>query len=307
MTKSMTYRKNLLNSLYNNRFPILSRLATYFVLIAIGFVFLYPMLYMVVCSFMSAEDLVDPSITWVPTGISFENYNVAFETLDFLKSFVNSFIMTLPTAIFQTLSTAFIAYGLARFNFPLKTMWLILVIATFLLPVNITLIPRYVLYDRYGILNTVFPQYLPALLGQGIKSTVFILMYYMVFSSYPKAFDEAASIDGAGRFKTFYKIAMPMGKSTSILTILFSTIWYWNETEQSSFLFGSKITTLPIQLENFAARYTALYGNNETFQRLNESVSLAGTFISIIPMLILYTVFQRQFVESIERSGITGE
>ena len=98
-----------------------------------------------------------------------------------------------------------------------------------------------------------------------------------------------------------------MGKSTSILTVLFSIIWYWNETEQSKLLFGNKITTLPIQLENFAERYTALYGNNDTFQRLNESVSLAGTFLSIIPMLILYVVFQRQFVESIERSGITGE
>ena len=269
--------------------------------------YLYPMIYMIICSVMSQSDLVDPSITWVPTGISFENYLTAFETLDFWGSIGNSFLMVIPTAVFQTISTAAIGYGLARFDFPLKKMWIILVVATFLLPVNITLIPRYVLYNQYGILNTVFPQYLPALLGQGIKSTVFILMYYMVFSSYPKAFDEAASIDGANRFKIFYKIALPMGKSTSILTILFSVIWYWNETEQSELLFGSTITTLPIQLENFAERYTALYGNNDTFQRLNESVSLAGTFLSIIPMLILYVIFQRQFVESIERSGITGE
>lgn len=293
--------------LYANRYLHLSRFATYFVLIAAGFVYLYPMIYMMVCSVMSQSDLVDPSITWVPTGISFENYLSAFETLDFFRSIGNSFLMVIPTAIFQTVSTAMIGYGLARFDFPLKRMWIVLVVATFLLPVNITLIPRYVLYNQYGILNTVFPQYLPALLGQGIKSTVFILMYYMVFSSYPKAFDEAASIDGANRFKIFYKIAMPMAKSTSILTILFSVIWYWNETEQSKLLFGSTITTLPIQLENFAERYMALYGNNDTFQRLNESVSLAGTFLSIIPMLILYVIFQRQFVESIERSGITGE
>jgi len=296
-----------LNKIYANRYLHLSRFITYFVLIAAGFVYMYPMIYMIICSVMSQSDLVDPSITWVPTGISFENYLTAFETLDFFKSIGNSFLMVIPTAIFQTISTAAIGYGLARFDFPLKKMWIALVVATFLLPVNITLIPRYVLYNQYGILNTVFPQYLPALLGQGIKSTVFILMYYMVFSSYPKAFDEAAAIDGANRFKIFYKIALPMGKSTSILTILFSVIWYWNETEQSELLFGSTITTLPIQLENFAERYTALYGSNDTFQRLNESVSLAGTFLSIIPMLVLYVIFQRQFVESIERSGITGE
>ena len=303
----MKIKNKKLNKIYANRYLHLSRFITYFVLIAAGFVYLYPMIYMIICSVMSQSDLVDPSITWVPTGISFENYLTAFETLDFWGSIGNSFLMVIPTAVFQTISTAAIGYGLARFDFPLKKMWIILVVATFLLPVNITLIPRYVLYNQYGILNTVFPQYLPALLGQGINSTVFILMYYMVFSSYPKAFDEAASIDGANRFKIFYKIALPMGKSTSILTILFSVIWYWNETEQSELLFGSTITTLPIQLENFAERYTALYGNNDTFQRLNESVSLAGTFLSIIPMLILYEIFQRQFVESIERSGITGE
>ena len=299
--------KKHFKKLYVSRYILLNRFTTYFVLIAAGFVYLYPMIYMIVCSVMSQNDLVDPSITWVPTGISFGNYLTAFETLDFWKSVGNSFLMVIPTAIFQTFSTAFIGYGLARFEFPFKKLWIVLIVATFLLPVNITLIPRYVLYNQYGILNTVFPQYLPALLGQGIKSTVFILMYYMVFSSYPKAFDEAAAIDGANRFKIFYKIALPMGKSTSILTVLFSIIWYWNETEQSKLLFGNKITTLPIQLENFAERYTALYGNNDTFQRLNESVSLAGTFLSIIPMLILYVVFQRQFVESIERSGITGE
>ena len=303
----MKIENKKLNKIYANRYLHLSRFITYFVLIAAGVVYMYPMIYMIICSVMSQSDLVDPSITWVPTGISFENYLTAFETLDFFKSIGNSFLMVIPTAIFQTISTAAIGYGLARFDFPLKKMWIALVVATFLLPVNITLIPRYVLYNQYGILNTVFPQYLPALLGQGIKSTVFILMYYMVFSSYPKAFDEAAAIDGANRFKIFYKIALPMGKSTSILTILFSVIWYWNETEQSELLFGSTITTLPIQLENFAERYTALYGNNDTFQRLNESVSLAGTFLSIIPMLILYVIFQRQFVESIERSGITGE
>lgn len=303
----MKIKNKKLNKIYANRYHHLSQFITYFVLIAAGFVYIYPMIYMIISSVMSQSDLVDPSVTWVPTRISFENYLTAFETLDFFKSIGNSFLMVIPTAIFQTISTAAIGYGLARFDFPLKKMWIALVVATFLLPVNITLIPRYVLYNQYGILNTVFPQYLPALLGQGIKSTVFILMYYMVFKSYPKAFDEAASIDGANRFKIFYKVALPMAKSTSILTILFSVIWYWNETEQSKLLFGSTITTLPIQLENFADRYMALYGNNDTFQRLNESVSLAGTFLSIIPMLILYVIFQRQFVESIERSGITGE
>ena len=116
----MKIENKKLNKIYANRYLHLSRFITYFVLIAAGFVYMYPMIYMIICSVMSQSDLVDPSITWVPTGISFENYLTAFETLDFFKSIGNSFLMVIPTAIFQTISTAAIGYGLARFDFPLK-------------------------------------------------------------------------------------------------------------------------------------------------------------------------------------------
>ncbi len=282
-------------------------LLTYFIIIGIGFIYCYPVIYMIVNSIMSPEDLVDPSKTWVPSGIYWDNFAKAFETLDFSKSFLYSVLLSFPPAILQTASTAFIAFGLARFDFPLKKMWIVLVVATFVIPAQVTLIPRYVLYYQYGILNTVLPSYLPALLGQGLKSTIFILMFYSAFNSYPKAFDEAAEIDGAGKFKVFYKIALPMGKSIMILTILFSSIWYWNETEQSNTYFGSVLTTLPLQLQRFDVKFSALYGESDAFVRLNEAISLSGTLLSILPIVILYLIFQKQFVASIEQSGITGE
>ena len=286
---------------------VLSKLAIYITLIGIGFVYLYPIIYMVVNSFFSNEDLLDPSVIWVPTGLSFDNYIRAFETLDFFKSFAVSIAMSLPPALFQTAITAIIAYGLARFNIKGKKIFFVLIIATFLLPTQIMIIPRYVLFDSFGITDTVWAQYLPAIFGQGIKSAIFILVFAQYFSTYPLSFDEAAALDGAGKIKTFLLIAVPMAGGAFVLSILFSFVWYWNETYQSNLLFGSAIQTLPLKLQTFTAQYEAIYGGGDASGTVNEAISLAGTLLSILPVLILYVCLQKQFVESIERSGITGE
>ena len=286
-------------------------IAVYFiVLLGIGFIYIYPMLYMVVNSFMSTDDLSDPSVAWIPTGIYFGNFVQAFETLDFWNSIKNSFIMTVGPSLLQTVSASVIGFGLARFEYPLKKLWLVLIVATFLLPAQLMLVPRYALFYDYGIINTIFPSYLPAILGQGLRSAVFILVFYMFFNSYPAAYDEAASIDGASWFSVYFKIALPMSRPAIILSLLFSGVWYWNETTQASMYFGTAIPTLPLQLENFVARYEAIFGKDDSvnsISRLNEATTLAGTLLSVLPLIILYLCLQRQFVESIDRTGIAGE
>lgn len=295
----------------NKGTSILKKIVMYALLVSIGFVFLYPFLYMFINSFMSPEDLMNPAVSWVPTKLYFENYVKAFKTLEFGKSFWNSLYISLIAAVLQTAVAAVTGYGLARFNVRLKGIIMVLILATFVLPVETLLIPRYVMFNSYKMLDSPLPLWLSALTGQGLKSAVFILVFQQVFNGYPISLDEAAELDGAGKYKVFFNIALPIAKPAIVLSMLFSFVWYWNETRQSGLYFGEVIKTLPMKLGNFAASYANLYegsgGSVDAAMSINEAVTLAGTLLSCLPILIMFIILQRQFVESIEKSGITGE
>lgn len=286
---------------------LLFSLFRYIILIGIGFVYLYPMLYMTVNSFLSVADQSDPRVTWIPRELYLENFKRAFETLDFVKSFGISLLMSVIPSLLQTAVCALVAFGLARFNMRSKSIWLILIISTFILPTQVMLVPRYVMFYNLNIINTVWVQYLPAAFGQGIKSAIFILVFYQYFSTYPKSFDEAASLDGAGKFRIFIRIALPIASAAVILSLLFSFVWYWNETYQANLLFGGRLTTLPLKLQSFTTAYQTSYGDGTAASNPNMSVVLAGTLLSVLPMIVLYLAAQKQFITSIEQSGITGE
>lgn len=283
-------------------------LVRYILLIGIGFVYLYPIIYMVVNSFFSVSDLTDPRVTWIPRELYLENFKAAFDVLDFFKSFANSVIMSLVPALLQTAVCALTGFGLARFDLKSKGVWLLLIISTFILPTQLMMVPRYVMFYNLKITDTVFAQYLPALLGQGIKSAIFILVYFQYFSSYPKSFDEAASLDGAGKFRIFTRIALPIARSAILLSFMFSLVWYWNETYQANLLFGGKIPTLPLKLQSFSASFKAMNaGATSVTSDPNESIVLAGTFLSVLPLIILYIFVQNKLIASIEQTGVTGE
>ena len=285
----------------------------YALLICIGFIYLYPILYMLSSSFMSLDDLLDSSIKWLPSSFSLSNYFQAAKSMEFWRALFQSIIIAGVPTIMNLISCSLIGYGLARYNFPGKKIVFGIIILSFVLPSQITMIPTYVLYSNLGILGTIWAFILPAMLGMGLNAPIFILIFWQFFRQIPKVLIEAAKIDGANHFKAFFRIALPSAKPAFITVALFSFVWYWNESYLTELyvhgvMTDSGWTSLVIQLDNFASNYSqyATTAANAATS-LNESISMAGTMLSILPLLIMYFVLQRHFVESIDRTGITGE
>lgn len=291
----------------------LKQLLVYALLICIGFIYLYPILYMLSSSLMTLDDLLDSSINWVPSSLNIANYAQAAASMDFWKSLWLSIIIAGAPTLLNVISCAIVGYGLARFEFPGKKVIMGIIIFSFILPSQVTMIPTYVLYNNIKILGSLWAFVVPAALAQGINSSIFILIFYQFFKQVPKVLIEAASIDGAGYFKSFLRISLPSAAPAILTVFLFSFVWYWNESYLTRMYVAGVMketdwTTLVVQLQKFQANY------NEYAQTaasgavtLNESISMAGTMLSILPILIMYFVLQRYFVESIDRVGITGE
>ena len=281
----------------------------YFLLICIGFVFLYPLLYMVVTSLMCTEDLVNPTISWVPTKLDLSNFQMAWSVLDYPTSLGVSVVFSVICAVLQTVSCALMGYALARFNVPGKMLWMAMLIVIFIIPTDVITIPRYILLNEFKLVGSPLAMILPAALGQGLKSSIFVLIFMQAFNSVPKSFDEAAQLDGAGRLKVFFVVALPMAVPSIVLCLLFSLVWYWNETAQVALMIGGDFQTLPLQLDAFNSLFGASFSTNfgDTANRLNERYQFAATLLTIVPLILFYLVMQKQFVKGIESTGITGE
>lgn len=281
----------------------------YLLLIAIGFIYLYPLLFMFVTSLKSPGDLLNPMVQWIPTEFYAGNYQKAYQVLDYPSKVASSILISLVPSLFQTAVCSLVGYGLARYRFPGKKLIFALILATFIIPAQNTVIPQMLTYREFGLLGNIYALILPAIAGQGFKSAIFILIFYQTFLSLPKALEEAARLDGASSFQIFFRIALPAAVPAYIISIIFSTVWYWNETYLTVIFLEGGIQSLPMQLSKFVQAYENLYppGTVNIFDRLNEAVKLSGTFLNILPLLLLYFVLQKWFVESVERSGIAGE
>jgi multiple sugar transport system permease protein len=292
-----------------NRNGLLFSAFLYTLLIAIGFVYLYPLLFMFITSIKSPTDLLNPMVQWVPTTLYIGNYEKAYRVLNYPETLLNSILISVTPSLLQTFVAAMIGYGLARYRFWGKNLVFLLILATFIIPPQNTIIPQMLRYKEQGLLGSPWAIILPAILAQGYRSAIFILIFYQSFLSLPKVLEEAARLDGASDLRIFFTIAIPSAVPAFIVSFLFSVVWYWNETFLTSIFLEGGVTTLPMQLSRFVQAYENLYppGTVNIFDRLNEAVKMSGTFLNIAPLLLMYFLLQRWFVESVERTGITGE
>ncbi len=288
------------------------QIVVYGLLICIGFVYLYPILYMFSTSFMNRDDLLDSSVKWIPSTLFVQNYIDAGKSMNFWASLLKGIVIAgLPT-LCNVAVCMVVGYGFARFEFKGKKILMALLIFSYILPSQVTMIPTYVLYNKMKLVGTLWSFVLPALFGNGLNSAIFILIFYQFFRQVPKVLIEAAQIDGAGYFKSFIKIAIPSAGPAILTVFLFSFVWYWNESYLTSLYVqglsaNSFWVNLVVQLSSFDTSFETMAQTGDAATNLNECVRMAATSLSILPLLIMYLFLQKHFVESIDRTGITGE
>lgn len=310
----MKEKKNLKVLLFGSytRMGLIKYIVLYVLLIGISFVFLYPLLQMLVTSFMGLEDLVDPTTIWVPSKIVLTNYSKAAEALTLGKSLWHSFLVALLPSLACTISASCIGYGFARHEFPLKKFWFALVIVIFLLPSVLTSIPTYVTYNKLNLLGSLKAFIYPALTGFGLRESIFILIFYNFFKEVPNELVESAQMDGARTLTIFFRIAIPLCVPAFLITFLYSFVWYWNETSLGVMYLKGNYTTLPMAVANFKTLYETLFpsgsvGLESASETYNQGVQFAGTILSILPLLVIYFICQKWFIEGADRSGIAGQ
>lgn len=293
---------------------LVKKIIVYALLICIGFVYIYPMLYMFSKSFMDLEDLLDTSIKWIPSSLYLDNYKKAALNMNYLSTFFQSIVVAGVPTVLNVVVCAIVGYGFARFNFRGKKLFMAILLFSYILPPQITMMPTYVLYADMKLIGSLWSFVLPALFGQGLNAPIFILIFYQFFRQIPKVLIEAAQIDGAGYFRSFFRIAIPSAIPAIITVFLFSFVWYWNESYLTQLYVNGIFTegnwtSLIVELKKFDTTYNPQLAMvvDGMYQSNNESIRMAATMLSILPVLVMYFVMQRYFVESIDRTGITGE
>ena len=307
--KFKKFKKYMLGSRGESGF--LTKFFLYILLIGISFIFLYPILQMIITSFMSLEDLIDPTVIWIPSRLVVQNYVKAAEALKFWDAFWDSILISALPTLVGVISSSLIGYGFAHYDFPLKKIWFALLFVFFIVPSLLLSTPTYIMYSELGILKTLGAYIYPALTGFGLRQAVFIFIFYQFFNMMPKEIGESAEVDGANALQIFIKIAIPMVIPAFIITTLYSFVWYWNETGLATLYFKGEYNTLQMAVMNFKTRYDDLFGGgnvgmNSANESFNQGVQFAGTMLSILPLLVLYTFTQKWFVESADRAGIAG-
>ncbi len=297
---------------------VLVRIVMYLLLIGMAFVFIYPFIYMIMTSLMSNADLNNVSVKWLPTRMKFENYAVALNLMKATKQAVNSLIVTVAASVGHVIACSFIGYGFARYNFPFKKILFGCVVLAFIVPVQTIIIPMYMTYSNLGWLDTMLPLIVPTFFGFGLKGALYIFLFRQFFLTVPKSLEEAARIDGCGFMMTYWRIVFPLAKATIVVALVLSVVWHWNDFyEPTMYITTARLGFLPPRLNNIISAASAPPEQQEELMRnlgltdgedtLNNAVVMAGAVIISSPVLLFFAFAQRQFMQGIERSGITGE
>lgn len=288
------------------------------IIVGISYIILGPVITMISNSFFTENDLYNPVVVLIPAEGTLRNYITSFTRMTYVKTLTSTMIYTITLTLIQILICSMAGYGFARFDFPFKKLLFACVIFTIILPTDVIMLPLYTEFrnfDVFGILHLIRgegvnilsstkPMYIMTTFGCGLRSGLYIYIFNQFFRGLPKEIEEAAFVDGAGAFYTYFRI-MLVNAMPSVLTVsIFSLVWQYND------VFYSKIFAISSKLL-MSIRISTLQASIANIDEIKDSAVTqlylyAGIVMMVIPILLIYILLQRRFIEGVERSGIVG-
>jgi multiple sugar transport system permease protein len=266
------------------------------VVIAMGIVMLYPVLWLVGSSFKANSEMWTTVSTLVPSQFHFENYAegwAGFGGITFTTFYRNSLIHAGLGTLFSVIASAIVAYGFARVKFVGRGVLFSLMLVTLMLPAQVLMIPQYIIFSRLGWINTFLPLLLPRLGGD----VFFIFMIMQFIRGIPVELDEAAMIDGCSKGGIFFRIILPQIKPALVTAAIFSFYWTWEDfLTPLVYLTNPNLYTVSIALRAFS----------DPGGVTNWGAVFAMLSLSLVPVIVIFVFFQRYIVEGISTTGLKG-
>lgn len=305
--------KSFLNSVKN----FLVNLLRAAILIGVGYVILSPVIGIIVNSISSNKDAYNPMVFVLPQFPTLERYALAIERMNYFPTMFRDLLYTLTLTALQLLVCSMVGYGFARFDFPLKKLLFGCVVVMIVIPAHTIMLPLYMTFKSFdpfgivsaikgtpGIMGTVVPMYIMTLLGCGVRSGLYIYIFNQFFRGLPKEIEEAALVDGCGVWYTYFRIMLINAMPAVITVAVFSIVWQFNDTFYAKLFLISEDVVISKKISSLQA---VIANEDKILDTTIQELYLdAGIVLIILPILIIYLVLQKYFIEGVERSGIVG-
>ncbi|HLJ32703.1 MAG TPA: carbohydrate ABC transporter permease [Ktedonobacteraceae bacterium] len=263
----------------------------YILLLVFTFTSLAPFIFSFLSSFKTFGDVLSYPPTILPNPWTIGNYQTILSNGSFVRWLFNSFAFAVGVMVFNVLFSSMAGYALARMHFPGRNFFFYLTLAVMLIPLPITMIPKFLTMDTLHLVNTYLALFLPY---AAQPFSVFLMVQFL--KGLPREVEEAAMIDGASRFRTFFQIVLPLVKPALTAVAILSFQGAWNEFTWSLLVLNTPdMYTLPIGLLFFKGAHFTEY-----------NLLLAGSMFNTIPILIVFFIFQRYFIEGVASAGLKG-
>ena len=257
---------------------------------------LVPIFWMVRTSLMHPGQIFIQPMIWIPNPVRFQNYVEAVTEMPLLTYAKNSALVSICTVIGSTLSASLVGFAFARLRAPDRDILFIILLSTMMLPAEVTMIPQFLLYKRIGWVDTFYPLVVPSFLGGGAFS---IFLFRQFFMTVPRELDDAAKIDGAGFFRIYWNLILPLSKPVLATVGIFAFFWSWNDfMGPLIYLDSTERWTLPLGLRVFSGV--------QIYTQTRWHLMMAASLLTMAPPTVLFFTAQRTFVQGIVLTGLKG-